>query len=266
MTVLEHASGRHGAQDRNAPRSDAVDERESGQHRPSVRSRGADATNNLARDEPKGGGKIALYCVLAFAGIAAIVGVGVGGMPRYEGDEAGSWRNVFSLHVAQQRNQRTTPLKIGSVPLGIKPESVYALPTRPYFSRTNDGRTVAEFDLDSGIYTVWFGSDREDRRAQRVRFARTFAGLAAEDVLKTQVSAFGSPIQTECTRLLAHQGRRRCRYAWNRPAGTSAVMSLRSVAPSIGDPRTEMVLTVTAPPLAKNEPSAQRNDRAGQSL
>ncbi len=191
-----------------------------------------------------------------------MVGVGVGVMPKSEAAGDGSWRDAFSLQVS--RGART-PLKIGSVPLGIKPEAIYALPTRPYFSRTSDGRIVAEFDMDGGIYTVWFGSDREGRRAQRVRFSRTFDGLAAEDVLKTQISSFGSPIQSECNRLLAHQGRYHCRYDWHRPDGTVAAMSLRSIAPAIGDPRTEMVLTVTAP-SPKNAPRPPRDGTAVESL
>ncbi len=208
--------------------------------------------------------KMGIYCALAFVGIAAVVGIGIGVMPRSEGADGWSWRDAFSLKVSQPGARAA--LKFGSVPLGIKPESIYALPTRPYFSRASDGRTVAEFAMDDGIYTVWFGTEREGRRAQRVRFARTFEDSSAADILKAQIAAFGNPAQADCNRLLAHQGRSHCRYGWNRPDGSNATMILRSVLPAIGNQRTEMVLTVNPPAQNKNAAHPQRAAPAGRSL
>lgn len=217
------------------------------------------AGHQIVIDDSTVGKKFMLQATGAFLGIAAVVGVGLAVMPK--ADDGGTWRNAFALHVNQNP---VHSLKIGAVSLGLKPESIYALPTRPYFGRTGDGRITAEFAMDGGEYTIWFTPDREGRRAQRIRFAKTFDGVTAEDVLKTQFSSFGSPVETECGRLLAYLGRKHCRYTWNRPDGTTATLSLRSVAPAIGATRTEMMLSLSAPPKVVAQP--QRRGTAGTSL
>ena len=215
------------------------------------------AGHQIVIDDSAVGKRFTLHAAGAFLGIAAVVGVGLAVMPK--ADDGGTWRNAFALHV---NPNPVRVLKIGAVSLGLKPESIYALPTRPYFGRTSDGRITAEFAMDGGAYTIWFTPDREGRRAQRIRFAKTFDGATAEDVLKTQVSSFGSPVETECSRLLAHLGRKHCRYAWDRPDGTTATLTLRS--PATGAMRTDMVLSLSAP--AKVVAPPQRHGTAGTSL
>lgn len=259
MTVLGHAARFH---DKMTPRtqSHAPGHGHGPDANPSPHSPMAySAGHQIVVDDPTNGKRLASRAVGVALGIAAVVGVGLAVMPR--ADDGGTWRNTFALRVDQSQVRL---FKIGEVSLGLKPEAIYALPTRPYFGRTGDGRVTAEFALDGGAYTVWFTPDREGRRAQRIRFAKTFDGATAEDILKTQVSVFGSPVETECSRLLAHLGRNHCRYAWNRSDGTAATLTLRSVAPAVGAPRTEMVLSLSAPPKVVARP--QRRGTAGMSL
>lgn len=257
MTVLGHAARFH---DKMTPRTQSHAPGHGPDSDPSPHSPMAYAAGHqIVADDSTGGKRPAPRAVGVFLGIAAVVGVGLAVMPG--ADDGGTWRDAFALRIGHSQIRL---LKIGEVSLGLKPEAIYALPTRPYFGRTGDGRVTAEFAMDGGAYTVWFTPDQEGRRAQRIRFAKTFDGATAEDILKTQVSLFGSPVETECSRLLAHLGRKHCRYAWNRADGTAATLTLRSVAPAVGASRTEMVLSLSAPSKVVTRP--QRRGTAGMSL
>jgi len=187
------------------------------------------------------GRKIAIYAAVTLSILAGVLILGLVFLP----DDGSDWRATFSKG---GQSSRTAMNGIGQVSLGHSPEDIQALSKQPYFGRTPDGRMMAEGVLDNGIYSVFFSPDSSGRRAEQLRFSKTFEGKTGDEVLKDQQAILGPPSKGECSRLLAHQGRKHCFYSWKRSDGATASMNLRSVSPTIGAPRTEMILTLKAPP------------------